>query len=137
SPWVVLETPPGSCRRSSSSGRSAGSGLSATRRTSSATGAAESTRCPVGSTVPSSIALRARTSTGCRPHASASLSNCDSYANPACTAPNPRIAPQGGLLVTTPHQSILAFGTSYGPIPSAAALPTTAGVDDVYAPPSR
>ena len=64
------------------------------------------------------------------PSRSATLSIIDSYAKHACTAPNPRIAPHGGLLVNTPYASISMFGISYGPTPSDAALPTTFGVAD-------
>ena len=44
------------------------------------------------------------------PSAAASRSICDSYAKHVCTAPNPRIAPQGGLLVYATIASILALG---------------------------
>ena len=81
--------------------------------------------------------MRSRISIGDSPHASASRSICDSYAKHAWTAPNPRIAPHGGLFVYTPYASIQMLSTRYGPTPSEAALPTTAGVDEQYAPPSR
>ncbi len=54
---------------------------------------------PVGAVEPSWKPLRARISTGSRPTASASLSMIASIAKAACTDPNPRIAPHGGLLV--------------------------------------
>ena len=73
--------------------------MSRTHRSSSSTGAALSTTCPVGACEPSRIALRVRSSTGSSPRAAAALSIWASYANAACTAPKPRIAPQGGLLV--------------------------------------
>ena len=53
-------------------------GASLTRRSSSATGAAESTTCPVGITEPSDIALRIRNSTGSRPSRRAHSSIWDS-----------------------------------------------------------
>jgi len=71
------------------------------------------------------------------PSAAASLSICASYAKHDCTAPNPRIAPVGGLFVYAPTAWISAFGTRYGPAPKQAAFATTAKVDDAYAPPSR
>ena len=43
--------------------------------------------------------------------AAASLSICDSYAKQDCTAPKPRIAPVGGLLVYEPTAWIRALGT--------------------------
>ena len=97
----MLDTPPGTVRRSTAAGpgRAGGSGRDATSFKISATGAAESTTWPVGITDPSRIALRIRSSTGSRPSAAASLSIWLSYAKQACTAPNPRIAPHGGLLV--------------------------------------
>ena len=132
----MFATPPGSARRSyplapsASGGESAGSGMSRTVRSSSATGAGLSTICPVGASQPSSIALRQRTSTGSSPSTAASLSICASCANAACTEPNPRIAPHGGLLVYTPYASTETFATTYGPMPIVPALPTTAVVLD-------
>ena len=76
-----------------------GSGISRTVRSSSATGAGLSMVWPVGTRDPSVMAFRTRNSTGSRPSAAAHRSICDSHANPVCTAPNPRIAPHGGLLV--------------------------------------
>ena len=43
-----------------------------------------------------------------------------------CTAPNPRIAPQGGLLVYTDVASINALATRYGPTAKEAAFDVTA-----------
>ena len=96
---MVLDTPPGIVRRSSSSVRSDGSGIACSRCTSSATGAALSTSCPVGAREPSEKPLRTRISTGSTPTAAASLSMTASIAKAVCTEPKPRIAPQGGLLV--------------------------------------
>ncbi len=93
--------------------------------------------CPVGACAPWVIALRQRSSTGSRPSAAASLSIWASWANAACTEPKPRMAPHGGLLVYAPYASTCTLGTTYGPMPSVPALPTTAGVLDAYAPPSR
>ena len=74
SPCVVLDTPPGSARRSRFPVPAGGSGRDRTKSRISATGAAESTTCPVGITDPSRIALRIRKSTGSIPSAAASLS---------------------------------------------------------------
>src|SRR3989442_9883480 len=82
-------------------------------------------------------ALRSRRSTGDSLSATASLSIWDSYAKQDCTAPNPRIAPVGGLFVYAPTACIRALGTRYGPAPKHAAFATTAGLDEAYAPPSR
>ena len=57
-------------------------------------------------------AFRSRSSTGSIESAAASLSICPSCAKHTCTAPNPRIAPHGGLLVKTHVPSTSAFGTS-------------------------
>src|SRR5213594_1263145 len=81
-------------------------------------------------------AFRSRSSTGDRVSAAASLSIWDSYAKQDCTAPKPRIAPVGGLLVYAPTAWIRALGTLYGPAAKHAAFATTAGVEDAYAPPS-
>src|SRR3712207_8178235 len=70
------------------------------------------------------------------PSASASLSMFASCAKQTCGAPNPRIAPQGGLLEYTAVPSISAFGTSYGPAMNEVAFPTTAGEELANAPPS-
>ena len=69
--------------------------------------------------------------------AAASLSICASAAKQVCTAPNPRIAPHGGLFVKTLVVSISAFGTAYGPHANDAAFAVTAVELDAYAPPSR
>jgi hypothetical protein len=47
------------------------------------------------------------------------------------------MAPHGGLLVYAPYASTCTLGTTYGPMPIVPAFPTTAGVLDAYAPPSR
>jgi hypothetical protein len=65
----------------------------------SAIGIGASMSWPVASREPWPMALRTRISTGSMSSAAASLSSCDSYPKHACTAPNPRIAPHGGLLV--------------------------------------
>ena len=49
--------------------------------------------------VPVEAAFLSRSSTGSIESAAASLSICPSCAKHTCTAPNPRIAPHGGLLV--------------------------------------
>ena len=72
------------------------------------------------------MAFTIRSSTGSMPSAAASRSICDSWANATWTAPNPRIAPHGGLLVYATRASIDAFGTAYGPQANVAALDTTA-----------
>src|SRR5215207_6058316 len=118
--------PPGSSRGSGASGGGGGSGADRTRRSSSATGAALSTTWPLAATEPSASALRVRASTGSSPTAAANLSICDSYAKQTWTAPKPRIAPQGGLLVKTARQSRSTLGTSYGPAPRVAAFAATA-----------
>src|SRR3989442_6184520 len=82
-------------------------------------------------------ALRSRRSTGDSLSATASLSIWASYAKHDCTAPKPRIAPVGGLLVYAPTAWMTALGTRYGPAPKHAAFATTAEVEDAYAPPSR
>ena len=84
-------------------------------RISSATGAVPVITWPVISRSPVVIALRSRSSTGSMPSAAASLSICASCAKHTCTAPKPRIAPHGGLLVRTAQPSTRALGTSYGP----------------------
>ena len=65
----------------------------------SATGSDPVMRWPVGRTSPGAIALRRRSSTGSMPSSAASRSICASEPKHVCTAPKPRIAPQGGLLV--------------------------------------
>ena len=63
------------------------------------TGAGQLMGAPVGIEEPVVIALRRRSSTGSSSRAAASLSICASCAKQVCTAPNPRIAPHGGLSV--------------------------------------
>ena len=101
SPWVVLETPPGISRRSIGVLRArGGSGMRAQllqqlahrrRAVHDLAGRAGGRRC--------ARALRTRRSTGSMPSAAASRSICDSWAKATWTAPKPRIAPHGGLLV--------------------------------------
>jgi hypothetical protein len=67
----------------------------------SATGAVPMMTWPVISLSCCLRALRSRSSIGSMPSASASLSIWASAAKEVCTAPNPRMAPQGGLLVRT------------------------------------
>ena len=74
-------------------------GTSATDRITSSTGAVPVMSCPVGSRSPVRRALRSRSSTGSMPRAAANLSIWASWAKQVCTAPNPRMAPHGGLLV--------------------------------------
>ena len=81
---------------------------------------------PVGSVPPGASAFSRRSSTGSISSASASLSICASAAKQVCTAPNPRIAPHGGLFVKTLVASINAFGTAYGPQANAGAFAVTA-----------
>ena len=96
-PRVVFPEPPGS--RIGSRGSSSGSGGSsaAARRITSATGNEPVIGWPVGSTSPGCNAFSSRSSTGSMSRAAASLSICASCAKQVWTAPNPRIAPQGGL----------------------------------------
>ena len=96
----------------------------------SATGAVPVITCPVSRASPGFRALRRRSSIGSRSRAAASLSIWDSTANPVCTAPNPRMAPHGGLLVRTTLPSMTALGTRYGPAAKHEALPSTAAEDD-------
>src|SRR5712691_2864251 len=73
SPWVVLPTPPGPCRRSWPPfwawAAGAGSGIRSTRRSSSTTGAGLSMTWPEGTELPISIAFWQRKSGGSRPSA--------------------------------------------------------------------
>ena len=64
------------------------------------------------------------------PSFAARASICPSYAKHDWTAPKPRIAPAGGLLVYAPTAWMRAFGTRYGPAPKQAAFAMTAGLDD-------
>ncbi len=70
------------------------------------------------------------------PSSAARRSICASWAKQTCTAPNPRIAPHGGLLVRTTTASMCALGNRYGPQAKRAALAITADDDEAYAPPS-
>ena len=70
------------------------------------------------------------------PSSAASLSICASAAKHACTAPKPRIAPQGGLFEYTQVPSISRLSTAYGPTAKEHALEMTAVELDAYAPPS-
>ena len=58
--------------------------------------------------------------------AAASLSICASAAKQAWTAPNPRIAPQGGLFVYTQRPSISTLSQAYGPTANEHAFEMTA-----------
>ena len=97
----------GSCcprRRAAGSGRAAaprrsGTGIAAAARIVSATGHEPSITCPVGRTSPGPSAFSRRSSIGSIPSSAASRSICASAAKHVCTAPKPRIAPQGGLFV--------------------------------------
>ena len=97
SPRVVLPAPPG--RRNGSRGSSScgGGSSAAAARIVSAIGSEPVICCPVGSTSPGFSAFNSRSSIGSISSAAASLSICASAANAVCTAPKPRIAPQGGL----------------------------------------
>ena len=112
SPLVVLPEPPGRRKGSRGSFSGSGSGSSAARRITSATGSDPVICWPVGSVLPGPRALSRRSSTGSMSSASASLSICASCAKHACTAPNPRIAPHGGLFVYTHRLSISALSTA-------------------------
>ena len=74
-------------------------GCAAARRITSWVGSEPVRTCPVGSMSPGSSAFSKRSSTGSIPSSAASKSICDSAAKHVCTAPKPRIAPQGGLFV--------------------------------------
>ena len=99
SPRVVFPAPPGRRIGSRGSASASGTGIAAAARITSATGIEPSSTCPVGSVSPGSIAFSSRSSIGSMPSASASLSICASAAKHVCTAPKPRMAPQGGLFV--------------------------------------
>ena len=99
SPRVVLPAPPGRRIASRGSGSGSGSGSSAALRITSATGIEPVTFWPVGSVSPGASAFLSRSSTGSSSSAPASLSIWASAAKQVWTAPNPRIAPQGGLFV--------------------------------------
>src|SRR5437667_10563630 len=93
-------------------GRHRGRSIAAQRRITSRTGALPWIVWPVRSTDPVETAFLRRSATGSMRNARASLSIWASWATQACTAPNPRIAPQGGLCVYTAVPSINALGTS-------------------------
>ena len=99
SPRVVLPAPPGSRIGSRGSSSGSGSGSAAARRITSATGSEPVITWPVGSVSPGASAFSRRSSTGSIPSSAASLSICASAAKQVWTAPNPRIAPHGGLFV--------------------------------------
>ncbi len=99
SPRVVFPAPPGSRIGSRGSSSASGGCSAAARRITSATGSEPRITCPVGSVSPGASAFSSRSSTGSIPSAAASLSIWASAAKQVWTAPNPRIAPHGGLLV--------------------------------------
>ena len=99
SPRVVLPAPPGSRIGSRGSGSGSGGTSAAAARITSAVGSEPSIRWPVGRTSPGASAFSSRSSIGSIPSFSASLSICASPAKQVWTAPNPRIAPHGGLFV--------------------------------------
>ena len=99
SPRVVFPAPPGSRIASRGSSSASGTGIAAQRLITSATGNEPVTTWPVGSVSPVESAFSRRSSTGSTASAAASLSICASAAKQVWTAPKPRIAPQGGLLV--------------------------------------
>ena len=76
-----------------------GTASAAARRMTSFVGSEPAITWPVASRPPGSSAFRSRSSTGSISSSAASLSICASAAKHVCTAPNPRIAPQGGLFV--------------------------------------
>src|SRR5947208_756862 len=96
SPRVVFPAPPGRRIGSRGSSSAGGTGSSAQRRITSATGSVPVISWPVGSRSPGPSALRSRSSTGSMPSAAASLSICASCAKQLCTAPKPRLAPAEG-----------------------------------------
>ena len=91
---------------------------------------------PVGNVSPVCNALSSRSSIGSMSSSAASLSICASCAKHTWTAPNPRIAPHGGLFVYTHRLSISALSTAYGPHAKDAAFDVTAVELEAYAPPS-
>ena len=105
-----MPTPPGIATGSSPEGGAA-SGSAAQRVMRFATGSLPSTVWLVTMLSPSRSALRVRSAIGSIRSAAASLSICASYAKHDCTAPNPRIAPVGGLLVYAPIAWMSALGT--------------------------
>ncbi len=137
SPRVVFPAPPGSLIASRGSASGSGTANAAVRRMTSFVGSEPAMTWPVASLPPGSSAFRSRSSTGSMPSAAASLSICASAAKQVCTAPNPRIAPQGGLFVYTTRPSTRTFSTAYGPTANEHAFEITASDEDAYAPPSR
>ena len=99
SPRVVFPAPPGSRIASRGSSSCSGTSSAAARLMTSFVGREPSTTCPVARRPPGSSAFRSLSSTGSISSAAASLSICASAAKHVCTAPNPRMAPQGGLFV--------------------------------------
>src|SRR5829696_9851193 len=130
SPRVVFPEPPGSRSGSRGSSSAGGGSSAAAARIVSGIGTDPVSRWPVGRTSPGFNALRSRSSTGSMSSPAASLSICASVAKQVWTAPNPRIAPHGGLLLYTAVDSISAFGTSYGPQAKDAAFEQTAVDED-------
>jgi hypothetical protein len=98
---AVRPAPPGSVIRSAPASAAGGGGSSTQARMHSSTGATPVMTCPVSSSSWVFSAFLRRSSTGSIPRAAASLSIWASAANEVCTAPKPRIAPQGGLFVRT------------------------------------
>ena len=126
SPRVVLPAPPGSRIASRGSSSISGTGSAAARRITSRVGNEPVRTCPVARTPPGSSAFRSRSSTGSMPSSAASLSICASAAKHACTEPNPRMAPHGGLFVYTQSPSIRMLSTAYGPYANEQAFEMTA-----------
>ena len=91
-------------------------------------------RWPVPNRSPTSSALRHRISQRSMPACSASMSSTPSSANAAWLTPNPRIAPDGGLLVYTALASTSTLGTRYGPQAWPAARSRTLPPTLAYAP---
>ena len=107
---VVRPEPPGRSRRSSLRAMW-GSGAPAHWRITSATGKVPVITCPVMRRSSWSRALIRRSSIGSIWRAAASLSICDSWPKQVCTAPKPRMAPHGGLLVRAAKPTMWAEGT--------------------------
>lgn len=89
---------------------------------------------PVLNISPISTALRKRISQPSRPTFSASRSMHPSIAKLAWLAPNPRMAPQGGLFVVAATAMTSTFGTLYGPQAWPPARSSTLAPTDAYAP---
>ncbi len=127
---VVRPVPPGRLRGSAAS-LASGMGIAASSSMTRTVGNEPSMTWPVvgfGSPVPR--ALRRRSSRGSMPRRAARRSICDSWPKHAWTAPNPRIAPAGGLFVRAPYPSTTTLSTRYGPTAKYAALAMTADVVD-------